>query len=744
MIRSSHLLTLFLAIVLLSSCSAPREVATVTERPVPRYAERNARDSVRAAKQQEVAASLPQVEVPADPMGRMRLLEDERTQLAFAQTYGIVPDTVWYSHARRGALRFGGGCSASFVSSRGLVMTNHHCAREHLEAVSMGEEQLVRNGFLADTTADERRVPDLEVEQLVRIEDVTRDVLRGAGRRAGAAEYETALSDAIQRIQTARSDRVKSRDTTLSVQVVRLEGGARFSAYTYRTFDDVRLVMAPHEQVGFFGGDADNFTFPRYTFDLAFFRVYQGGVPLESPDFFAWNPDGAQDGQPVFVVGNPGSTLRLTTADKLAYLLDVELPAQRAALGRRIDLVNSLLVADAVSDSLGLLQNTLFTLQNTDKSAQGEMEALAREVVAQRRELDRRLQDSLATDSDVPTSLTNLFREMSDVQRSRRAVADQTDPFTFFASPPFDSALLTRATYAYFAGLFRRGGAPQSRIDEFIQQALDVEDQPVALDRGLLLLRLEEMQANLGARAALRRLTDTLSLAAYVDTLFAHTALADSAAFDSLLRDGTFNSSVEPAAALADALVPIFRTTLIQNSGFDDIEAGLQVRLAQATSRYSDYPLASDATFTLRVSDGNVRGYDGASGATVDPFTTLEGLYDRADRLEGPFYDLPDQWTSSRDSLDLSTPLNLVSTNDITGGNSGSPLLDRNLRVVGLVFDSNYEALGNDYLYRPDRARTISVDVRGMIEALRVVYGADRLLDELIFVSEPEPATVGE
>ncbi len=743
MIRFPRSLILLL-VVLLSSCSAPREVATVTERPIPRYAERNARDSARVAMREEVAASLPQVDVPEAPLGRMRLLEDERTQLAFAQTYGIVPDTVWYARARRGALRFGGGCSASFVSPRGLVMTNHHCAREHLEAASRSGEQLVRDGFLASATGDERRVPDLEVEQLIRIEDVTRDVLRGAGRRAGAAEYETALSNTIQRIQTARNDRIQSRDSSLSVQVVRLEGGARFSAYTYRTYDDVRLVMAPHEQAGFFGGDADNFTFPRYTFDLAFFRVYDGDVPLESPDFFAWNPDGAQVGQPVFVVGNPGTTLRLTTADKLSYLLEVELPNQRAALGRRIALVDSLMSVNASVDSVGGLQNALFTLQNTDKSAQGEMEALGREVIAQRRTLDQRLQDSLATDGDASDALANLFREMNDVQRSRRAVADQTNPFVFFASPPFDSALLARATYAYFAGLFRRGGAPQARIDEFIEQALAVEDQPEALDRGLLRLRLEEMQANLGARAALRRLTDTLSLSAYVDTLFATTVLADSASFDSLLRSGSFNASVEPAAALADALVPIFRTTLIQDSGFDDIEAGLQVRLAQATSRYADYPLASDATFTLRVSDGNVRGYEQPSGASVDPFTTLAGLFDRADELEGPFYDLPDLWTNARDSLDLSSPLNLVTTNDITGGNSGSPLLDRDLRVVGLVFDSNYEALGNDYLYRPDRARAISVDVRGMIEVLRGVYGAQRLLDELVFVPASEPATVGE
>ncbi len=744
MLRFSRPLFLFLFLALLTSCSAPREVATITDRPVPRYTERAARDSVEAVLQAEVAASLPQVDVPDNPLGRMRLLEDERTQRAFAETYGIVPDTVWYSRARRGALRFGGSCSASFVSTRGLVMTNHHCARDHLKAVTRGGEQLVRDGFYARTGGDERRVPDLEVEQIVRVQDVTRDVLRGAGRRAGAAEYETALSNAIQRIQDARSSRVQSRDSSLSVRVVRLDGGLRFSAYTYRTYGDVRLVMAPHEKVGFFGGDEDNFTFPRYTLDLAFFRVYDGDAPLESPDFFAWDPDGAQDGQPVFVVGNPGSTLRLTTADRLAYLLDVELPAQRAALGRRITIVESLLAADPEADSLGTLQNTLFSLQNSDKSAQGEIEALGREIVAQRRVLDARLQDSLDASADAPAALANLFREMNDVQRSRRAVADQVDPFTFFASPPFDSALLTRATYAYFASLFQRGGAPQERVDEFVEQALAVEDQPAPLDRALLLLRLDEMQANLGAQAALRRLTDTLSTAAYVDVLFANTALADSAAFDSLLRAGAFNASVEPAAALAGALVPLFRTAIIQNSGFDDIEAGLQARLAQVTQQYAGYSLTSDATFTLRVSDGNVRGYNALDDAAVAPFTTLGGMFERADQLDGPFYDLPNQWTDARDSLNLSVRLNLVSTNDITGGNSGSPLLSRDLRVVGLVFDSNYEALGNDYLYRPERGRTISVDVRAMIEALRVVYGADRLLDELIFVPASEPTSVGE
>jgi hypothetical protein len=737
MLRLRALLPLVLFSLLASACGTPREVAVVTERPAPRYQARAERDSARLAAEQSVAESLPQVDVPAAPLGQMYLFESPETERAFARTYGIVPDTAWYAHARRGALRFGGNCSASFVSPRGLVMTNHHCAREHLEQATRRGENLVRDGFVAQAGERERRVAELEVEQLVAIEDVTSAVLGAAGRRAGAAEYEAALQEAIGRIQSAREQQVAMRDSSLSVQLVRLAGGTRFSLYTYRTYDDVRLVLAPEESVGFFGGDADNFTFPRYTFDAAFFRVYAGDAPLESPDFFAWNPDGAAVGQPVFVVGSPGTTLRLTTADRLDFLRSVELPLQREALGRRIALIDSLQRADPAADSAGVLQNLLFGLQNTDKSAQGEIEALAREIVAQRRELDRMLADSIAADADAPQALRTLFREVENVQRSRRAVADQTSPFTLFAST-FDSALLTRATYAYFAGLFRRGQAPQARIDEFIDQALAVDDQPESLDRALLTLRLQELQDNLGARAALRRVLDGRTIPAYVDSLFAQTALADSAAFDTLLRAGRFTPEFEPAAALAEALVPIFRTTLIQESGFDDIEAGLQVRLAQATSRYADYPLASDATFTLRISDGNVRGYETPSGAQIDPFTRLGGLFARAEQLEGSFYDLPDTWLALEDQLDASTPLNLVSTNDITGGNSGSPLLDRDLRVVGLVFDSNYEALGNDYLYRSDRARAISVDVRAMIEVLRTVYGADRLLDELLFVPAEE------
>jgi hypothetical protein len=720
-------------LLLLSACSAPRDVATVTERPEPRYEQRAARDSVRQVQQVE---SLPDVAVPANPLGTLRLFEDDRTQAELARTYGILPDTAWYAHARRGALRFGGGCSASFVSARGLVMTNHHCAREHLEAAAQPGEQLIRDGFYAADLGAERRVPNLEVEQLVRIEDVTSAVLSNAGRRVGAAEYQEALVGAAAALERARQSEV-ARDTTLSVEVVRLEGGTRFSLYTYRTYDDVRLVMAPSEAIGFFGGDLDNFTYPRFTWDAAFLRVYAGDAPLESPDFFAFNPEGAAPGQPVFVVGNPGTTLRLTTADRLAYLRDVELPAQRDALARRIALAESLLAVGAV-DTAGVVQNALFTFQNTDKSARGEIEALTREVVDQRRVFDERLRDSIAADPDAERALRELFTEMRDIQRSRRAVAGQVLPFQFFAAPPFESALLTRATYAYFTGLFRRGGAPRERVDEFIQQALDVPDQPAEMDRALLLLRLNELQTNLGARANLRRLTDTLSIEAYVDTLFATTALADSAAFDSLLRAGGFTPSGEPAAALADAVVPVFRTTLLEQSGFDDAEAGLQTRLAQATARYADYPLASDATFTLRISDGNVRGIDALGGQTA-PFTTFDGLFARAGEIDAPFFDLPERWLAARDSLDLSTPLNLISTNDITGGNSGSPLLDRDLRVVGLVFDSNYPSLGNDYLYRPDQSRAVSVDVRALIHALRVVYRADRLLGEL--VPEIEVAT---
>ena len=732
----------------LAGCSGPSETVTVTQRPdpIPSTEEPQAAPKPTLTP---MPAGFDTVGVPRLGFGKMWPFEHLPLDY-LAATYALRPDSAWQRRARLGALRFGSGCSASFVSAHGLVMTNHHCARDAIARVSRPGEALTDAGFYADALADERRAPDLYVEHLVKAEDVTPQVFAAEGGRLGRGGDARASNRARRAEQIAEqmTATAKLRDERLRVEITPLYRGSRYSAYTYRRYDDVRLVMAPEVQLGFFGGAADNFTYPRFALDVAFFRVYdREGEPLAPAHHFAWSRDGAAAGDAVFVVGHPGATSRHHTLAQLAYERGTQLPGDLAVVKRRAALLDAYVKAHPRETAEHDLMNTLFALENTAKARQGRLAGLRDPyLLARRTAAERALQQTIQSADSLRRRYGDTLEEVRQLQQTKRIGADKAQAFAGFASTQVGSRILTRGTYAYFYERLRGQGASSERLADIREDALKARDWPPELEEAFITARLRELQRGFGASdPTMRRLFADRTPEAIAKDLAEASALIDSTAFVAFL-DRSFMGSGDAAVPVIRAIAPLFASVTQQQRDLRATEDNLNARLAQARfAAFDRSTLAPDATGTLRLTDGRVRGY--AYNGTVAPaFTNFYGLLDHYYSYNLSEWSLPARWLDPPPDFDLATPLNLVATTDIAGGNSGSPLLNRDLEVVGLVFDSNVEALPTEYLYADDAARTVAVDARGILEALDDLYDYDRLTDELLgtFVETEAEADANE
>ena len=648
----------------------------------------------------------------------------------FQQAYGFRPDSAWLARARLGALRFADYCSASFVSPNGLLLTNHHCSVDNLAAVTMSGERLDSAGFYAATQADERRVPGLFVEQLESITDVTSAVDSAVRGITGDAEIAAARDEAIQAIGERMTTAGGGEAAGIRVEIVTLYSGGIYSAYTYRRYSDVRLVLAPELAIAFFGGDPDNFTYPRYDLDFTFYRVYDDqGQPLKSTNYFPWTSRGAVAGDPVFVVGNPGSTSRLVTVAQLEYNRDAWLPFVLYLYGSRIGVFETFTQEQPTEAARLHLRNLVFDLANAEKANQGQLSGLRDPNLMGRRargEADFRAallaRPSLASGAGLIDSIAALQPELEQSLGPSRAL---------LTNAALNSATLVRATLAARYAALKAAGAPPEAVQDLAARALAVSDRPSALERLLLAAQFRDLQHGFGDQ-------DTLVVAvlagrtpdAAAADLLAHSVLPDSARFAALLA-GNVSGSSDPAIALAERILRVVLPAQRQVGELTDREDNLAARLARYRFDVYGKSLPPDATFTLRLADGLVKGYP-YNGTEAQPFTNFFGLYERyyASGQRAP-WNLPPRWATPPVNFELATPFNLVTTNDIIGGNSGSPLLNRNLELVGLVFDGNIESLPNEFIYTDEQARAVSVDARAILTAIGTVYGATRIVDEL-------------
>lgn len=720
-----------MGIFTIAGCGTPRETVTVAERP-PASA-----DSVTVPTEEPTAGGRAVVSIPngfdtvqVGPFDHGKLWPlDQVPAEHFRRTYGVEPDSQWLEKAQKAALRFGDNCSASFASSRGLVLTNHHCAREAISRVGDDSARLLQNGFYADSMDAERSVPDLHVEQLVRIQDVTgrlQKPIEGPGDMRAASREQR-----INLLEEVMTGKAKRKDERLRVEIVGLHRGARYAAYTYRRYEDVRLVFAPELQVAFFGGEIDNFTYPRYSLDIAFFRVYSSdGEPLRPSHFFSWAEEGAKPGDPVFAVGNPGSTSRLEMLSQLEYKRDYRLPSQLEVFRSRRDLLTSYIANHPEEAVEHGLQNTLFTLNNSIKSVEGRLRGLRDPYLRARRgQAIQALHDSIVA-VDSLEKYARTISEIERLQQSKRILAEKERAFLTFANLKIGSRILGRAVHGYYHDFLRKRGARPDRVQDIREEVETISDWPEALEEAFIRAQFEDIRQVYGKdHPTMRRLFRQRSPDSLAEHLVKNSALLEGMSFEKLMDDGYLKSN-DPSVPVIEALAPLFLNVNRQMEDIRSTEESLNRRLSKARLSIFGDRVAPDATFTLRVSDGIVKGYR-YNGTTAPPYTNFFGLYDRYYSHSQRDWSLPDRWIEPPDSLDLTTPLNIVSTADISGGSSGSPLLNKDLELVGVVFDGNMEALPNEYLYRDQAARSISVDVRAILESLKVMYDANRLVREI-------------
>ena len=652
--------------------------------------------------------------VQARPLdsGKMWLFEDPPTEYLQA-TYGFAPDEAWYRRARLASLRMP-GCSASFVSPHALVLTNHHCAQSHIIAVSQEGEGLLDNGFQATSLEEERRVPGLYMDQLVAIEDVT-DAMSAA---VDAAETDAERQAAFQEAEAAVTARLLSEYGITEpdpdaddhvVQVVGLYDGGRYSAYVFRRYRDVRLAMAPERALGFFGGDPDNFTYPRYAADFAFFRIYgDDGRPLDTPEYFPLSREGVEEGSLVFVIGNPGSTSRGLTVAELEFLRDVGLGGTLRYIETREAALRAYL-ASGEAPNPDALRGQIFGLSNARKAYGGRLRGLSDPYVIARRaaaERDFRAASPVAAD---------LIDGLAALQAEKREMAAAFRVFPTLFNPTYSSALMLRA---------------RALAEGDAEAAAAVQERPALVERAFLVAQVDALRDYYASQdLALPEAVDGPSAAAAADRLLAESVAANPA-------PDVAEAEYDPAMALVRGLLPEIQAFDSAQAGFGARAQDLARRLGRERFETYGNAVPPDATFSLRFTDGVVTGYP-YNGTLAPPMTTLFGLYDHyysyceSGASEPCEWDLPQNWLDARDDLDLSTPVNFTSTSDTIGGNSGSPTVNRDGELVGLNFDRTIEGLVRDYIYDPERGRNVMVDTRLVVEALRNVYGLDGLVAEI-------------
>jgi hypothetical protein len=644
--------------------------------------------------------------------------------------YNFTPTQAWLDHLRLSSVRLNDGGSGSFVSPNGLLLTNHHVARGQLQKNSTAEHDYLRDGFYATTPDQEMKSPDLEVNVLVGMQDITAEV-QGAAK--GIADEKEAL-----KARDAKSAAIakESKDKTgFRSDVVSFYQGGEYWLYTYKAYTDVRLVFAPEEQAAFYGGDPDNFTYPRYDLDMALFRVYEDGKPLHTENFLKWSAKGAAPGELIFISGHPGSTERDDTVSQLLVQRDVIGPAITEYLQRRI--AASQAFAAQGPEQARLVGSTIFGLQNSLKVYLGRADALADKAILAKKQADEDdFRQKVAANPEWQKDYGDAWDAIARVEdQLRPQIKSQLYRRT-------DSRLFNMAlTIVQYVADVQKPDAdrlPQfhdAGLDTLKFQLLSPAPIPLQTEKLYMTTTLKLSEEKLGKDDAfLQAILQGGDVDATVNSLVDSTKLADPAFRKSLLDGGqaAVAASTDPMIVAARRVDPIVReATRHMRDTVSSVLTPAGEKIGKARFLVYGKNAYPDATFTLRLSYGTVEGYP-YNGTIAPPFTTFYGLYDRAASFSNkPPFDLTQKQEAGRGKLDLSMPLDFVCTGDIIGGNSGSPIVNRDGELVGLIFDGNIESMAGDFVYDGSRNRAVAVHSSGMIEGLRVLYGAGALADEL-------------
>jgi hypothetical protein len=633
-------------------------------------------------------------------------------------------------HLRLSSVRLNDGGTGSFVSPNGLLLTNHHVARVQLQKNSTAEHDYVRDGFYATTPDAEMKSPDLEVNVLVAMQDVTARVQGAAKGIADEAKAQKARDAEIAAIEKENKDK-----TGLRSDVVSFYQGGEYWLYQYKAYTDVRLVFAPEQQAAFFGGDPDNFTYPRYDLDMALFRVYDNGKPLHTDNYLKWSAKGAAPRELIFISGHPGSTQRDDTVSQLLMQRDLTDPALTEYYQRRIAAAQAFSAQGA--EQAREVGSTLFFMQNSLKVYLGRGEALAAPAILAKKQAEETdFRAKVAANPEWQKAYGDAWESIDAIEKK----AAPRMPGLIFRRT--DSRLFTiaRQIVQYVIEVKkpdgeRLDGYHDSQIESLRFQLLSPAPIYPSTEKLFMTTALNLAAEKLGKNDEyLVKLLDGSDITTFVNSVIDGTKLSDVAVRKALLDGGeaAVAASTDPMIVAARRTDPLARE--YRRWQHDEIESALTTageKLGKARFLVYGKDAYPDATFTLRLSYGTVDGFP-YNGTIAPPFTTFYGLYDRAASFSNkPPFDLTPKEAAGRDKLELSTPLNFVSTGDIIGGNSGSPVVNRECELVGLIFDGNIESLAGDFVYDGSRNRAVAVHSAGMIEALRKLYGAGALADEL-------------
>jgi Peptidase S46 len=645
------------------------------------------------------------------------------------QKYGFTPTQQWLDHVRLASVRLNDGGSGSFISPDGLLLTNHHVARGQLQKSSTPEHNYIRDGFYAATRDQELKTPDLEINVLQSMENVTARVV--AAVQPGMTDS-AALT--ARRAAIAAIEKESQTSTGFESQVVSLYQGGEYWLYRYKKYTDVRIVFAPEQQTAFFGGDPDNFTYPRYDLDMAIFRVYDQGKPIHVDNYLKWNSKGALEHELVFVSGNPGSTDRDSTLGQLRVEAQVTEPIVLQLLHHRLDVLKQYSARGA--EQARQAASLIFNLENSRKAYEGRLAALSEKSILAKKQAE---EADFRQKVESRPELRKYGSAWTEIDAADAKLTEYSK-LAFFRRTDSDLAGFAGIIVTYVAEIQKPDG---ERLPGFHDAQLESlrfrleSPAPVypALEIARMTGSLEQARQELGADDEwLKIVLAGNSPQEAAERYISGTRLADASYRKELLAGGTqaVAASTDPLIELARKLDPLSRA---MNKRLDTevnsvlTKAGEKLGQARFAVYGKDhYP---DATFTLRLSYGTVEGYP-MNGTLAPPMTTIYGLYDRSASFGGrPPFDVPQRWVAGEHSLTLSTPLDFVTTNDIIGGNSGSPVINRNAEIVGLIFDGNIESLAGDFVYDGEKNRAVAVHTAAMMEALRKLYDAGPLADEI-------------
>jgi len=647
--------------------------------------------------------------------------------------YGFEVTDDWLKKLQLASVRFPNG-SGSFVSPNGLVLTNYHIVEDVVNEVSTPEKDLAKEGFLARTRAEEIKAPSLEVNILMSIEDVTSRV--NGAVKAGATDAE---AFAARRAEISAIESESTKATGLRSDVVTLYQGGLYNLYRYKKYTDVRLVFVPEFQAAFFGGDPDNFNFPRFNIDMSLVRVYENDQPVHPGSYFKFSTTGTKEGDPVFVTGNPGSTSRLDTVAHLQQLRDTSIPIILRMLERREAMLKNYMAMG--EEQTRQAQNELNSVQNSLKVYRGQIAGLKdSSLMARKMKQEAALRQSIAADPERQKKYGDAWDQIARAHASYPGYI--RDRRIFDQSGGFNTVL-----FGFARALVRLADESAKPNAERLPEYTDARRaslelglySPAPIHKDFEKLKLADslgfMVELLGADNALvKQVLDGKTPEARANELIEGTKIADVEYRKEVAKGGreAIAASTDPmivVARLVDAKAREARKRY--ESEVTGVERTNYGKIARALFDTEGTKLYPDATFTLRLSYGAVQGYT-ENDKKVTPYTTLGGLYARADSFKQEFpYNLPPRWLEKKSSIDLKTPFNFVSTNDIIGGNSGSPTINKNGELVGLIFDGNIQSLVGDFMYDESVNRAISVDSRGMLEVLKKVFGANDLVAEL-------------